>query len=933
MAADDPLLLNIAGTILDGGEPDWPSLESSASESQRAVFAELQAVAAIGSLRRHEPVLPVATPPRVPDGVTTWGPLRLFEPVGHGGFGTVYRAWDPNLDREVALKLLPADEGAVAALGEGRLLAKVRHPNVVTIFGADRAGDFVGLWMEFVRGETLEQQVKSGGRFPAARVAAIGRQLCNALAAVHGAGLLHRDVKAHNVMTEPDGRLVLMDFGAGRALAGDMGDVAGTPLYLAPEIFANQPATTRSDLYSAGVLLHYLLTGSYPIPGRTLREVRDAHRRGTPIPSVGLARPDAPRSLTGAIDRALALDPDSRFASAEDMASALELPAPRSARAWKAAALVMAAGAASLLAGVWAGVVSFPFSSGNGPGAASAVAGVETPSTRRLSLPDAELVGGGLSRDGHTFAYLGTEGRLVAFDMRTGKEETLVIPDGEQFAEFCVTSPDGGQVAYQWWTDRGSYELRVVDRRTQRVRVLLRDDTLDQVLPVEWSHDGSALLIWTKSLDGHGRIAVIDVASGGVETVREVDGGTPLGLSLSGDGRFVAYDLPIAADRAARTLHIVDRGGREDREIATAASANDRFPLWTPDGRHLFFISDRSGSADGWVVPVENGATTGEPSLAVRNLGRVSSLGLTADGSFYYRLTAGAFEVTQALLDPQASALAPPARVAGRFTASNIGPAYAPDGRRLSYISVRDALGGTPVRTIVVKDLVSGDEHELNPPFAVGNSPARWSPDGQRLLVASRIVDAASGALLHAFNAHPERDISSYGPTRWDADGRSVLFEREGVGLVRHPLDGGADVPVYRYSPGERISRVHRFEVSPDGRHIALSAFLRGGGTVLEIVSAGGEVELARRTPPEMLAVQGWSPDGASILFTTLRANAPPPHELWRIPTTGGEPERLGTINGATQINPVAVSPTGKAIAFTTGTPLNEIWMMEHFLP
>jgi len=237
------------------------------------------------------------------------------------------------------------------------------------------------------------------------------------------------------------------------------------------------------------------------------------------------------------------------------------------------------------------------------------------------------------------------------------------------------------------------------------------------------------------------------------------------------------------------------------------------------------------------------------------------------------------------------------------------------------------------VRTVMVKDLVSGDEHELNPPFEVGNAPARWSPDGRRLLLGSRIIDATSGALLHAFNPHPDKDISSYGPTRWDPSGASVVFEREGVGLVRHPIDGGADVPVYRYSPGARIARVHRFEVSPDGQHIALSAFLRGGGSVLEVVSPGGEVELARRTQPEMLTVQGWAPDGTSILFTTLRGNAPPPHDLWRIAITGGEPERLGTINGATQINPVAVSPTGTAIAFTAGTPQSEIWLMEHFLP
>jgi len=123
-----------------------------------------------------------------------------------------------------------------------------------------------------------------------------------------------------------------------------------------------------------------------------------------------------------------------------------------------------------------------------------------------------------------------------------------------------------------------------------------------------------------------------------------------------------------------------------------------------------------------------------------------------------------------------------------------------------------------------------------------------------------------------------------------------------------------------------------KVSVSPDGHRLALSGQLRGG-TVLAVVSPGGEVELVRRSPPEMLTVQGWAPDGLSIFYTTLRADAPAPHELWRVALAGGEPTRLGTVNGATQINPIAVSPTGRAIAFTTGTPLNEVWKMGHFLP
>jgi len=313
MADDEPLILNLAGAILDGEAPDWASLESDASDSQRAAFAELQAIAAIGSLSRHRPRLPHSAIDLPLSKSTTWGPLQILEPIGRGGFGTVYRAWDPQLDREVALKLLPADDEGVNALEEGRLLAKVHHPNVVTIFGADRIGASVGLWMEYVRGDTLEHILTREGAFTPSSVALIGRQLCEALAAVHQAGLVHRDVKAHNVMREPGGRLVLMDFGAGRMLAGGAQDVAGTPLYLAPEIFGGGAATAQSDLYSVGVLLYHLLTTQYPIAGRTVREVRDAHARVTMAPLVRSARPDVPRRLAAAIEHALAVRPADRF--------------------------------------------------------------------------------------------------------------------------------------------------------------------------------------------------------------------------------------------------------------------------------------------------------------------------------------------------------------------------------------------------------------------------------------------------------------------------------------------------------------------------------------------------------------------------------------------------------------------------------------------
>jgi Tol biopolymer transport system component len=441
--------------------------------------------------------------------------------------------------------------------------------------------------------------------------------------------------------------------------------------------------------------------------------------------------------------------------------------------------------------------------------------------------------------------------------------------------------------------------------------------------------------MWLTGVRGSRQIALVDAISGAREIVREISQGEPLGLSLSPDGRRVAYDLPLSTDPRARVLHVVDRDSGDDRVLFPDQAGNDRFPLWTPDGRRLFFISDRSGSTDGWTVPVDAAGIAGSPSLVVRNLARVTSLGLSAAGTFYYRLQAGAFEVNEIALDSASGELSsPPRTVPSRFTASNIGPSYSADGHQMAYISIRDGLGGTPNRLIVIKDLDTGAERELAPTDPVGNSPARWSPDGRRLLQGSRILDVRTGAVLQQFNQHAEKDQSSFGPTRWGPDGKSVVYEQEQKGLVKHVLDGGPDTIVYAYSPERPVARIHRFEISPDGGHLAFSAGLRDGSeSVLEVIGGDRELELTRRTFPENVIMQGWSKDSQYVFFTTFRAGTPGPHELWRASIWGSAPQRLGTIDGATHINPVAFSPTGSALAYTSGTPLHELWAMDHFLP
>jgi serine/threonine-protein kinase len=293
----------------------------------------------------------------------TWAHFLILGRLGSGSYGDVYRAHDTTLQSEVALKLMRDESGvpmnSSRALKEARYLARVRHPNVVTVYGALQCDGRVGLWMELVRGTTLEETLQRHGTFGAREASLVGIDLCRALAAVHGAGLLHGDVKAHNVMREEGGRTVLMDFGAGKDLDQDVlpmhvpgsHDFAGTPLYVAPEVFAGSRRTKAADVYSLGVLLFHLVTNRYPVEGPTRAAIGEAHQRGarTLLRDV---RPDLPDAFVNIVERALDPEARQRFLSvgAIEIALARFLGAsvesrdtePRRARSMVLAALALA---------------------------------------------------------------------------------------------------------------------------------------------------------------------------------------------------------------------------------------------------------------------------------------------------------------------------------------------------------------------------------------------------------------------------------------------------------------------------------------------------------------------------------------------------------------------------------------------------------------
>ena len=329
-------LLRTAERIADGEQPDFATTRGGAASShERELVDELAAVARIARECRRlgfEAALPDDTRKRIGE---SWGHLQLTEVVGQGSFGTVFRAWDPSLQRDVAVKLFRPTLDPARVLDEGRKLARVRHPNVVTVYGADVLEGIAGIWMEFVEGRRLDELVGDQGPLSAAEAAVIGLQVAAALSAVHAAGLVHRDVKAQNVMREQGGRIVLMDLGASLNAAPETApdpdpDVIGTPFYMAPELFDQGTATRETDIYSLGVLLFYLVSGRFPLTARTLDELRTAHRARARR-SLRDVRPGIDSGYVALVDRMLAASPSARYATAGDLERDLSPFAGRSA--------------------------------------------------------------------------------------------------------------------------------------------------------------------------------------------------------------------------------------------------------------------------------------------------------------------------------------------------------------------------------------------------------------------------------------------------------------------------------------------------------------------------------------------------------------------------------------------------------------------------
>ncbi len=580
------------------------------------------------------------------------------------------------------------------------------------------------------------------------------------------------------------------------------------------------------------------------------------------------------------------------------------------------------------------------------------VATASGPVTRQVWAPALDTMGT-VSPNGRYISYVNWDmGNLAVHDVQTG-EDRDVTDEGSwdtpnKFCDVSIWSPDSRHIAYLW-IDRGTgSHLQIIGLDGSKPRVLASSDTVrgHAPWPRAWSQDGKYILALFGEEDasqerGHeDHIVLVSVADGSLRVLKKLGKQHTQFMSLSPDGRYVVFDLGAKHGSKKRDIHLVATDGSIDIPLVEHP-ADDGVPFWTPDGKRIVFLSDRSGSKGLWMLDMDDGKPNGNPKQ-IRNMGSRSTLiGFTRDGSLHYSVGIPSLDVYVATLDFEAGkVLAKPAKESSRFEGSNFGPFWSPDGNYLAYASQRSAVEGY---VLVIRSVETGEERDISPEsLRMGGAhihAPRWSPDGSSILVAAEgkgvsghfLVDAQTGDFTPVAQSWRETEKATSGPA-WPVfskDGKQIYYVRD-RSIMAQSLETGRERELYRAK-----SYINRLACSPDGRRLAFfgSSKVVAPTVVLTIPVSGGEPRVLY-TLKEGIRFHGgvgisWTPDGRHVIVG--RSHDPDkPDELWSIPATGGEPRKL---NLGFKVKHMSLHPDGRRIAFTVGEYTSEVWAMENFLP
>jgi Tol biopolymer transport system component len=553
---------------------------------------------------------------------------------------------------------------------------------------------------------------------------------------------------------------------------------------------------------------------------------------------------------------------------------------------------------------------------------------------------------------------------LVLRDLQTGEERGITDEAARTggWADYSRISPDGRWVAYTWYepdsTTGYSVDIRVISVEGGESRVLVEDEEIQYALPLDWSADGTRVLVGLAWSNGTNQIGLVDVADAELHIVKSL-GRASLGVgALSRDGKYVAYDVRRDERSPQHSVHIIGTDGSRDREV-TGPGGHNIVLGWEPSGRYLLYYGDGSGSPSVWALRTTEGRPQGAPVLIRSDLWHLIPMGFTAAGDYFYGVTTGKVDMFTVLTDPDSGApIGEPRSVTPHYQAGTaLYPRWSPDGRYLAYRRTPPSGGGMR-HSLLIRAVESGEFREIGLDLAVVLTP-NWSSDGRFLVVYAQEgrtrgrnrqgvyrIDVQTGE--HEF-AHTIED--NMRGVAWLDDGGTVVYKEvrggEGARECRYvtlELSSGQEREIYRWSC---LSMDWWWTLSPDRRTIA-GVFGPAENPAeqpwtlrLVSLSDGAPRDLAAFKPwvaddavgPSMWPELYWTPDSRSFHFRGCFSPDQVIEELnrcpnWSFDVETGERRRL-----ADDAPMGSVHPDGRRVAFADGETAYEIWVMEDYLP
>ena len=792
---------------------------------------------------------------------TEFGHYHVLSVLGVGGMGEVYLAQDTRLNRNIALKLLPAQYTQDAMRvkrfeREARAASALNHPNIITIYEIGQENDQHFIAAEYIDGKTLRGVIAKGQR-PLKEVVEIAMQTASALATAHEAGIIHRDIKPENVMLRQDGYIKVLDFGLaklterqhsdGRTQGSEdlartnPGAVLGTVRYMSPEQALGHEVDHRSDIFSLGVLIYELTTGAPPFKGHSMAATLDAivHHQPLPVTSIrGDFTPELAFEFERLVQRCLEKDKELRYQTTSDLRAALKLvqrkmeltpvrlsttshqhqAQPAISKARRGVWLALAAVGLCALVSVWwltrkPTAVPLPWS--------------QATVTQLTGFAGAELFPA-FSPDTKEFVYSRYEkGNWDIFQQRLpqGAPRNLT-EDSPTDDTQPAYSPDGEWIAFR--SERQGGGIFVMGATGHPVRKIA-----DQGYYPDWSPDNQEIIYSSAKVSNpfargnNVKLYGVNVSSGQTRIIEA--GPDAVQARWSPNGKRIAFWASNSA--AQRDIWTVSaRGG--DPVPLTNDAAVDWNPVWAPDGKFIYFISNRKGAPSLWRVPVNEttGQATGEPEAIIGPLAQSWQFNLARDGRRLVFVEKLARENIYAInFDPAKYETVGEHIPLLEGTKHSSSPDVSPDGQWLTYYS----RGETNEDIYIIKTDGTSPVQLTNDAF--NDRLPRWSPGGKQILYYS------------------------------NASGKYEIWAINLDGSGRRQISFTAD---QRSGPNNESSLVYPV-MSPDGRWVSY-CLAATGQTLLADARTDWQAQTPLALPfvrpkEEWFLAWSWSPDAKKL--------------------------------------------------------------------